>query len=137
MCSSILPVCFPIQPFGVHYFRDVVVGPPTVEGACILGEKFVSVTGPDGPFVRNSVTELNPDLNAANPLVALVPQDNLNDLPMAFFGGTPVFYQFVITNCGTKTLYNVRLDDCADERSVGDDGFLVGGADGNCVKIRV
>ena len=39
---------------------------------------------------------------------------------MAFFGGTPVFYQFVITNCGTVDLLNVRLDDCADVRSVGD-----------------
>ena len=76
-----------------HYFRDVVVEPPTVQGACILGEKFVSVTGPGGSFVRNSVT-----VDGG----AVVPAENLNDLPMALFGGEKVFYKFVITNCGTE-----------------------------------
>ena len=114
------------SPFGFHYFRDVVFvaegGEPT---ACIVGEKYVSVTGPGGPFVRNSVT-----VDGG----AIVPPENLNDLPMAAFGGTPVFYQFVIKNCGNVDLYNVRLDDCIDLRSVGDGGFLVGGANGNCVE---
>ncbi len=119
------PGSFPNGSAGIHYFRDVVVGPPQVEGACISGEKFVSVVGPDGPFVRNSVT-----VDGG----AVVPPENLNNLPIAFFGGTPVFYQFVITNCGTIDLLNVRLDDCADLRSVGDDGFLEGGANGNCVE---
>ena len=40
----------------------------------------------------------------------------------------------MIKNCGTVDLYNVRLDDCIDQRSVGDGGFLVGGANGNCVE---
>jgi hypothetical protein len=123
---SVSPGTFPTSPFGFHYFRDIVFaaggGEPT---ACIVGEKYVSVTGPGGPFVRNSVT-----INGG----AEVPPENLKDLPMATFGGTPVFYQFVIKNCGNVDLYNVRLDDCADLRSVGDDAFLVGGADGNCVE---
>ena len=109
-----------------NYFCDVVFvaggGEPT---ACIVGEKYVSVTGPGGPFVRNSVT-----VDGG----AIVPPENLNDLPMASFGGTPVFYQFVIKNCGNVDLYNVRLDDCIDLREVGDGGFLVGGANGNCVE---
>ena len=45
-----------------------------------------------------------------------------------------MFYKFVIKNCGTVDLYNVRLDDCIDQRSVGDSGFLVGGATGRCVE---
>jgi hypothetical protein len=121
------PGSFPNTPATIHYFRDVVfaAGGDGEPMACISGEKFVSVTGPDGPFVRNSVT-----VDGG----ALVPPENLNDLPMAFFGGTPVSYKFVITNCGTATLHNVRIDDCIDLRSVGDDGFLLGGANGNCVE---
>ena len=121
-----------------NYFRDVVFE-TTQTGKCISGEKYVSVTGSGGPFVRNSVTSNNPDTTAANPLIASVPGTNnvpaaTVDIPTAFFGGTKVFYQFVITNCGTVDLYNVRLDDCADLRSVGATGFLQGGANGNCVE---
>ena len=120
------PGIFPTGSFNnTNYFRDVVFGEPAQAGKCIVGEKYVSVTGPGGPFVRNSVT-----VNGG----ALVPPENLNDLPMAIFGGTKVFYQFVIKNCGTVDLYNVRLDDCIDQRSVGDNGFLVGGANGSCVE---
>ena len=121
-----------------NYFRDVVFQ-PSVQGKCISGEKYVSVNGPGGPFVRNSVTSANPDTTAANPLIAFIPGSNgvpatSVPIPTAFFGGTPVFYQFKITNCGTVDLYNVRLDDCADLRSVGATGFLQGGANGNCVE---
>ncbi|MGB7815915.1 MAG: SdrD B-like domain-containing protein, partial [Methylotenera sp.] len=76
---------------------------------------------------------------ADNPLIAFVPgSDGLPaasvNIPVANFGGTPVFYQFKITNCGTVDLYNVRLDDCADLRSIGATGFLAGGAAGQCVE---
>ena len=118
------PGVFPTGSFNnTNYFRDVVFGEPAQAGKCMVGEKYVSVDGPGGPFVRNSVT-----VNDG----ALVPPENLNDLPVAFFGGTKVFYKFVIKNCGNVDLYNVRFDDCADLRSVGDNGFLLGGANGNC-----
>lgn len=128
---------FPTQSFrSTNYFVDVVFG---IAGKCIVGEKYVSVNGPGGPFVRNSVTSPNPNSGAANPLIASVPGANNTpadavNIPTALFGGTPVFYEFKITNCGTVTLYNVRVDDCADLRSVGDNGFLQGGANGNCVE---
>lgn len=120
-----------------NYFRDIVFSPTLFQ--CISGQKYVSVNGPGGPFVRNSVTSNNPDTTAANPLIASVPGTNnipasTVNIPTAFFGGTPVFYQFLITNCGNVNLYNVVFDDCADSRSVGAAGFLQGGANGNCVE---
>jgi hypothetical protein len=131
---------FPTQNFNsTNYFRDVSFSPTLVAGRCILGEKFVSVTGPGGPFVRNSVTSNNANTNADNPLVASVPGASNTpaatvNIPAAALAGDKVFYKFVVTNCGSIDLYNVRLDDCVDQRSVGDSGFLVGGAAGRCVE---
>ncbi len=143
------PSAFPATVSGnnANYFRDVMFTPEvSATGPCIDLKKAVSVNGPGGPFVRNSITSVNPDMNAANPLIASipgtgnVPADSVN-IPTAFFGGKPVFYQFEITNCGTVDLYNVRLDDCIDKRSVGVDGFLVGGVgaggEGNCEQPRM
>lgn len=137
---------FPTQSFNnTNYFRDVVFEANGI-GKCISGEKYVSVSGPNGPFVRNSTTSNNPDTTAANPLVASVPGTNNTPdptvtIPTAFFGGTKVFYQFKITNCGDVDLYNVRLDDCIDVRSVGATGFLAGGVgaggEGNCEQPRM
>ncbi len=113
--------------------------PAAQQGRCISGEKSVSVNGMAGPFVRNSVTSANPDANAANPLVAHVPgtfdtpADSVN-IPTAIFDGPNVFYKFEVKNCGSVNLHNVRLDDCIDQRSVGDPGFLAGGANGRCVE---
>jgi uncharacterized repeat protein (TIGR01451 family) len=142
------PGVFPNSSFNsTNYFRDVVFQPNVVQASqCISGEKYVSVNGPGGPFVRNSVTSNNPNTGAANPLIASVP--GANDVPAAsvniptgFFGGTKVFYQFVITNCGNVDLYNVRLDDCIDVRSVGASGFLTGGVgaagEANCEQPRM
>ena len=118
----------------------------TSPSPCIDLKKSVSVNGPGGPFVRNSETTTNPASGAANSLIASVPGTNnmpasTVNIPTAFFGGTPVFYQFEITNCGNVDLYNVRLDDCIDKRSVGADGFLVGGVgaggEGNCEQPRM
>ena len=138
---------FPTQSFNSsNYFRDVVFTPTPAQAQCISGEKYVSVNGPGGPFVRNSVTSNNPDTTAANPLIASVPGTNnipasTVNIPTAFFGGTKVFYQFVIKNCGTANLYNVRLDDCIDVRSVGAGGFLLGGVgaagESNCEQPRM
>lgn len=143
------PSVFPATVSGnnANYFRDVVFTPEiSVTGPCIDLKKSVSGNGPGGSFVRNSVTTANPNPGAANPLIASipgtgnVPAASVN-IPAAFFGGTPVFYQFEITNCGTVDLYNVRLDDCIDRRSVGADGFLVGGVgaggEGNCEQPRM
>jgi uncharacterized repeat protein (TIGR01451 family) len=133
------PGIFPSQSSNnSNYFRDVVFEANRI-GQCISGEKFVSVNGSGGPFVRNSVTSNNPNTGAANPLIASIPGTNNQpaetvNIPTAFFGGTKVFYQFKITNCGDVDLYNVRFDDCADLRSVGAAGFLQGGANGNCVE---
>lgn len=142
------PGSFPTTPSpnNANYFRDVVFTPQVASSTCIDLKKSVSVNGSTGPFVRNSVTTANPNPGAANSLIASIPgtgnvPDASVDIPTAFFGGTPVFYQFEITNCGTVDLYNVRLDDCIDRRSVGADGFLVGGVgaggEGNCEQPRM
>ena len=141
------PSLFPATPSTANYFRDVAFTPEvSVTGACIDLKKSVSGNGPGGPFVRNSETAANPNTTAANPLIAFIPGSNgvpatSVPIPTAYFGGTPVFYQFKITNCGTVDLYNVRLDDCIDKRSIGADGFLLGGVgaggEGNCEQPRM
>jgi uncharacterized repeat protein (TIGR01451 family) len=131
---------FPTSSFySTNYFVDVDFQAQLPAQACVVGEKYVSVNGPAGPFVRNSVTSNNPVAGQSNPLVANIlgtnntPDASVN-IPTATYGGQPVFYRFVITNCGTVDLYNVRVDDCADQRSVGSSGFLQGGANGQCVE---
>ena len=102
---------------------------------CISGEKYVSTTGPDGPFVRNSVSRANPATSPPSvyqriltsiPGTNNVPAATVN-IPVDYFGDqNKVFYKFVIKNCGIHDMYNVRLDDCIDQRSTGAAGFLDG-----------
>ncbi|GFO66105.1 SdrD B-like domain-containing protein [Geomonas paludis] len=102
--------------------------------ACIKAEKSVSTTGLGGPFIRNSVTTTNPDgtLTTSVPGANNVPAPTVK-VPTAFYGDTKVVYKFLVKNCGEVMLYNVRLGDCIDTRSVGSDGFLLGASDNKCV----